>query len=391
MFAFTASVCAAIFSLNSIVSSEASVVFAITAPMPTASAASAPTTRPIGFIPITVLSAANAADRLVAPATAVLIADTAPIMAVVNVAIFAATNAAMIALMPVTTASQWVINHSNTPTSFSNAAAAFLPAASQLIPLRVLDIESMHLRIVGSSLSHIVRRMPSSWLFRSVNLPPTLLSIVFAMRSAAPALLFTDWMSCSKSSGAEFTIASKPAIASWPAIALAWCACSASESPLNFERSCLRISISGSILPAESVTVIPSSSIESAAIFGGEARRVIIERSAVPARSPLIPAFAIVPMATATSSIEKPSAPATGVTYWNVEPMSSTFVFALAAAAAITSASLPASFASYPRPVNASVTISDVSAKSAPEAAARFRIPSKPSSISLVFQPAIAM
>ena len=41
--------------------------------------------------------------------------------------------------------------------------------------------------------------------------------------------------------------------------------------------------------------------------------------------------------------------------------------------------------------VRASVTISEVDAKSSPEAAARFIMPSIPLNISLVFQPAIAI
>ena len=68
-----------------------------------------------------------------------------------------------------------------------------------------------------------------------------------------------------------------------------------------------------------------------------------------------------------------------------------TFVLALEAAAAITSANLPASLASIPNAVRASVTMSEVVAKSSPDAAARFIIPSIPSSMSSVFQPAIAI
>ena len=50
-----------------------------------------------------------------------------------------------------------------------------------------------------------------------------------------------------------------------------------------------------------------------------------------------------------------------------------------------------ASDADRPNAVSASVTISEVVARSSPEAAARFIIPSIPSSISAVFHPAIAI
>lgn len=68
-----------------------------------------------------------------------------------------------------------------------------------------------------------------------------------------------------------------------------------------------------------------------------------------------------------------------------------TFVFALELAAARISAKCPESLAVRPNAVSASVTISDVVARSSPDAAARFMIPSIPSSMSEVFHPAIAM
>ena len=68
-----------------------------------------------------------------------------------------------------------------------------------------------------------------------------------------------------------------------------------------------------------------------------------------------------------------------------------TLVLALELAAAKTSAKCPESAAESLKAVNASVTISDVAARLSPEAAARFIMPSIPSSISAVFQPAIAM
>ena len=56
-----------------------------------------------------------------------------------------------------------------------------------------------------------------------------------------------------------------------------------------------------------------------------------------------------------------------------------------------TSEKCPASLAFMPNAVRASVTISEVVAKSSPDAAARLMIPSIPFSISSVFHPAIAI
>ena len=97
------------------------------------------------------------------------------------------------------------------------------------------------------------------------------------------------------------------------------------------------------------------------------------------------------PSAIETSSAEYPIAPATGATYLKDSPNMETLVLAFDDAAAKTSAKCPESLACSPKAVRASVTISDVVARSSPDAAARFIIPSMPSSISPVFQPAIAI
>ena len=106
---------------------------------------------------------------------------------------------------------------------------------------------------------------------------------------------------------------------------------------------------------------------------------------------PFIPAFPIIPIATEISSTLYPIAPAVEAQYLNVSPIRATFVFAFDDVAAITSANLPLSFAAIPNAVKPSVTMSDVAAKSSPDAAARFIIPAMPSVISAVFQPAIAI
>jgi len=150
-------------------------------------------------------------------------------------------------------------------------------------------------------------------------------------------------------------------------------------------------SFRGLILPSAFVMLNPSFSIAPAASFGGSANLVKIERSAVPAFSPLIPAFAISPIASAVSSMLYPIAPATGATYWNVCPILDTLVFAFAEACAKTSAKCVESDAFRLKAVSASVTISDVVPRSSPLAAARFMIPSIPLIMSEAFHPAIAM
>ena len=164
-----------------------------------------------------------------------------------------------------------------------------------------------------------------------------------------------------------------------------------SPTSWNFVLSSLSISIRDFELPSASVMEIPSSSIACAAAFGGSARRVRTLRSVVPACDPLIPALAITPRATATSSAEYPSDPASGATYLKDSPRVLTFVLELDAAAARMSTKSPVSSADIPNAVRASVTISDTVARFSPEAAARFITPSMPAIICSLFHPAIAM
>ena len=114
-------------------------------------------------------------------------------------------------------------------------------------------------------------------------------------------------------------------------------------------------------------------------------------RRAVPAMLPLTPLLAIRPMATATSSMLYPRAPATDADILNVSPMMATLVLELVAAAARTSEKCAVSFAVNPKAERLSVTMSDTNARSSPEAAASWSTPSMPWSISLASQPAIAM
>ena len=84
-----------------------------------------------------------------------------------------------------------------------------------------------------------------------------------------------------------------------------------------------------------------------------------------------------------------PNAPATGAAYLNVWPIIATLVFELVAAAANTSANIAESRACKPNADKLSVTISEVIARSSPDAAAKFIIPAIPPIMSSVFQPAI--
>ena len=233
--------------------------------------------------------------------------------------------------------------------------------------------------------------IPSILLFNSSTLPLRLSCMVAAILSAAPAELLMLSLSFAKSSLLAFTMASSPLIASCPARFAAICTCSSWVSPANFCRSSKSVASSGLMLPSALVMDSPSSSIASAAAFGGFASLVRIARKLVPACVPLIPAFAIKPIAVAVSSMLYPSAPATGATYLKVSPIIDTLVLDLDAAIASTSANRPLSSAFMPKAVSASVTISDTAPKSSPDAAASFITPSSPPSISEVSQPAIAM
>ena len=119
------------------------------------------------------------------------------------------------------------------------------------------------------------------------------------------------------------------------------------------------------------------------------ANLVNIARKEVPAEVAFIPLLAIIPNPNATSSTLYLNCPAIGATYLKDSPIRETLVFEFLEACASTSTNLLVSFAFNPNAVRESVTISDVLAKSSPLAAARFIIPSIPSNISLVFQPAI--
>ena len=114
-------------------------------------------------------------------------------------------------------------------------------------------------------------------------------------------------------------------------------------------------------------------------------------RRAVPAIDPLTPLLAIRPMATATSSMLYPRAPATDADILNVSPMIATLVLELVAAAASTSEKWAVSFAVRPNALRLSVTMSDTIARSSPDAAASCNTPSMPCNISVASHPAIAM
>ena len=164
-----------------------------------------------------------------------------------------------------------------------------------------------------------------------------------------------------------------------------------SDNPPKAVRQSARMSERSRMEPSALVVAMVTSPMDAPQILTSPVRLVMIVRSEVPAWVDLIPAFAIRPMASAVSSTEKPREPAIGAAYLNVSPIMLTLVLALDDAAARTSAKWAESEAVRPKAVKASVTMSDVVAKSSPDAAARFIMPSMPESISDVFQPAIAM
>ena len=176
-----------------------------------------------------------------------------------------------------------------------------------------------------------------------------------------------------------------------PTSASAAAAFSDSDKPANATRQSARISERSRMEPSALDVATVTSPIPAPQIFTSPARLFITVRREVPAWEDLIPALAISPIASAVSSAENPRAPAMGAQYLNVSPIMETFVFALLEAAARISAKCPESAADSPKAVRASVTMSEVVARSSPEAAARFIMPSMPESISEVFHPAIAI
>ena len=143
--------------------------------------------------------------------------------------------------------------------------------------------------------------------------------------------------------------------------------------------------------PSDFVRDTPNLSITPDISSVGFARFARAALSVVPAWLPFIPAFAISPIASAVSSAVILSAPATGATYLNVSPIKLTLVFALELVAARRSAKCEASSACSPNAVRASVTISEVEAKSFPLAVARVNTPEIPLVICAASHPAIAM
>ena len=227
--------------------------------------------------------------------------------------------------------------------------------------------------------------------FKIVNCPFKLLFATSYILLHAPVDCLTADVSFLKSLSELFTTASIPDIPAFPAITDAYCDFSASVKPENaFLLSCIIVA-KLFIFPLESVRDKPSLSIAPCTASVGAAILDIQLLIAVPALLAFTPEFAINPIATDVSFMLNPSAPATGAQYLNDSPIIATFVFAFDEAAAITSAKLPASFAVFPKAVNESVNISEVSAKSSPDAPASFITGSIPFNMSFVFQPAIAM
>ena len=208
---------------------------------------------------------------------------------------------------------------------------------------------------------------------------------------AMPSAESTALASLAKFSSDSFIIARKPLMASCPAIEAADCAFCSSVMPLNLERRSNKVCLKGLMEPSAFAALIPIASRALAASDGGFTNLVRVERKAVPASLPLIPALAIKPMARDVSSMLNFIAPAIGATYLKVSPIIDTLVFDLEVAAAKTSAKCPDCSAFRPKADKASVTISDTRAKLSPEAPARFIMPLIPDNICWSLQPAIAM
>ena len=215
--------------------------------------------------------------------------------------------------------------------------------------------------------------------------------IVSAMRFALPSALLICLVSEAKSLSVAVTMASKPDIPSCPANVAAYSVFCASVSCAKPPRRSIKTSMNGRMFPLASDRVKPKAFMASLTASVGFAIRDSQLRSAVPAWLALMPLLAIRPNATAMSSTLYFLAPATGATYLKDSPSIATLVLDAADAVASTSEKCAASLACNPNAVNASVTMSLVNARSSPEAAARFIIPSRPFNMSSVFHPAMAI
>ena len=128
--------------------------------------------------------------------------------------------------------------------------------------------------------------------------------IVSAMFLAAPSELSTAPAIFAKSASLALITSRKPVIASVPATV---CANSAFCESVIFciaARNSFSWSLNGFIEPSAFFAENPTCSSARLASPVGVTNRVMIERNAVPAISPLMPAFAIRPVAIATSSSE---------------------------------------------------------------------------------------
>ena len=134
--------------------------------------------------------------------------------------------------------------------------------------------------------------------------PSRLSDCTNAIFAAIPCELSILFISSLKLSSVASTIAKKPACASSPAIFAAYSAFSAAVKFLKPARKSFKTARNGFIVPSALTALTPNASSAAAASFGGETNRVKVERNAVPAIEPLTDAFAIKPVASATSSIE---------------------------------------------------------------------------------------
>ena len=246
-------------------------------------------------------------------------------------------------------------------------------------------------RMTGIKISPNDIASSSSWDFKMVSCPARLSCMVSAIEREVPSQFAIAPDNLSISAGAAFIRAKNPDMAFLPTRVSAALAFSDSDIWSNATLQSAKISDKLRIEPSEFEVAISISPKAAEQNFTSPERAVIMERMEVPDCVDLIPAFAIKPKASAVSSQENPKAPAIGAQYLKDSPSMDTLVFALELAAANTSAKCPLSAAVKPKAVSASVTISEVVARSSPLAAARFMMPSMPDSISFVFQPAIAI
>ena len=255
------------------------------------------------LIPSPSIARVNALVALPALLNAVMSVLTADAVVAILFEIKTVANNVPIVFNIVIIVDEFVMIYEKRSAAFSANFPTSSPTLSQSTLSRASPTVSIPLFMESEARSKSLIMMPSTFDWRSVSFPLTLLFMVSAISAAAPFEFVIALDSFSKSFSDPLTIARSPLMASCPAICFAAAVCSVSLKPEKASLSSSITCMSVFMFPSPSVNEMPSFSISSAHSFGGAESLLSVDLKAVPALSPLIPAFAIIPIATAVSSM----------------------------------------------------------------------------------------